>query len=216
MVENTVEREKKIDRLKAIKQEIEKLSAEKDRLESEIINGCEQELANTQYKTLTYTTDSGSSATVTLAESLKLIYPTLLKSIFGKAYSDMVKEETKYTLSAPAKRLLTNICTGKYIRQTLSEAINQLPVDNGIRKKLEKKLKGANFDTDKKNLINIGGLNADDASEYAYLLNESATWQQFETLLRLNEIESDDKIEEVITRIKTSMIVDETPKVSIA
>lgn len=216
MVENAVEREKKIDRLKAIKQEMEKLSAEKDRLESEIINGCEQELANTKYKTLTYTTDSGSSATVTLAESLKLIYPTLLKSIFGKAYSDMVKEETKYTLSAPAKRLLTNICTGKYIRQTLSEAINQLPVDNGIRKKLEKKLKGANFDTDKKNLINIGGLNADDASEYAYLLNESATWQQFETLLRLNEIESDDKIEEVITRIKTSMIVDETPKVSIA
>lgn len=84
------------------------------------------------------------------------------------------------------------------------------------RSQLEKKLKGANFDTDKKNLINIGGLNADDASEYAYLLNESATWQQFETLLRLNEIESDDKIEEIITRIKTSMIVDETPKVSIA
>ncbi len=207
--------QKSIDRLKEIKQEMERLSAEKDILESEIIKGCEEALANTKYKTLTFTTKDGSSATVTLAESLKLIYPTVLKSIFGAAYSDMVKEEVKYTLSATAKRLLTNICTGKYIRQTFDEAIRQLPVDDTTRQKLAKRLKGVKFDTDKKNLVNIGGLSEEDASEYAYLLNESATWQQFEALLRLNNISSEDDIKEVITRIEASMIVDETPKVSI-
>lgn len=204
-----------IDRLKAIKQEMERLSAEKDILESEIIRDSEKTLANTKYKTLTFTTEDGSSATVTLAESLKLIYPTVLKSIFGAAYSDMVKEEVKYTLSAPAKRMLANICTGKYIRQEFDEAIRQLPVDDTTRQKLAKRLKGAKFDTDKKNLVNIGGLSEEEASEYAYLLNESATWQQFETLLRLNNISSEDDIKEVITRIEASMIVDETPKVSI-
>ena len=207
--------QKSIDRLKEIKQEMEKLSAEKDILESEIIKGCEDALANTKYKTLTYQTEIGNSATVTLAESLKLVYPSMLKEIFGQAYDDMVKEETKYTLTAPAKRLLTNICTGKYIRQSLCEAVAQLPIDIGARKKLEKKLKGVKFDTDKKNLMNIGGLSENDASEYAYLLTEAATWQQFETLLRLNGISDDAGIRSVLSQIETSMIVDETPKVSV-
>lgn len=204
-----------IDRLKEIKEEMEKLSIEKDILESEIIKGCEDALANTKYKTLTYQTEIGNSATVTLAESLKLVYPSMLKEIFGQAYDDMVKEETKYTLTAPAKRLLTNICTGKYIRQSLCEAVAQLPIDTDARKKLEKKLKGVKFDTDKKNLMNIGGLSENDASEYAYLLTEAATWQQFETLLRLNGISDDAGIRSVLSQIETSMIVDETPKVSV-
>ena len=48
---------KSIDRLKEIKQEMERLSAEKDILESEIIKGCEEALVNTKYKTLTYQTE---------------------------------------------------------------------------------------------------------------------------------------------------------------
>ena len=208
--------QKSIDRLKEIKQEMERLSAEKDILESEIIKGCEEALANTKYKTLTYQTEAGNSATVTLAESLKLIYPVALKEIFGVAYADMVKEEIKYSPTAPAKRLLTNICTGNYIRQTVEDAIRQLPVDEPTRQKLSKKLKGVKFDTDKKNLINLGGLSEEDASEYAYMIMEAATWQQFEALLRLNGIESEDSIKDIITQIESSMIVDETPKVSIA
>lgn len=206
----------KINRLKDIKLEMEKLSAEKDILESEIIKACEADLANTKNKTLTYRTDEGSTATVTLAESLKLIYPTVLKSIFGRAYPDMVKEEVKYTLTAAAKRLLTNICTGSYIQQTLEEAIQQLPVDDDARKKLAKRLKGVKFDTDKKNLMNIGGMTEQDASEYAYLIAEAATWQQFEMLLRVNRITSETGINAVINRIESSMIVDESPKISIS
>lgn len=205
-----------IDRLREIKAEMERLKTEKEVLESEIIKGCEEELANTKYKTLTYKTDAGSSATVTLSESLKLIFPTMLKEIFGKAYPDMVEEKITYNLSAAAKRLLTNICTGNYIRETIDEAIGRIPVDDDIRKKLEKKIKGVKFDTDKKNLINIGGLSEEDASEYAYLLNEAAAWQQFEALLRLNDISDEADIREIINRIEAAMIVDETPKVSIA
>lgn len=43
-----------IDRLKEIKAEMERLAAEKEALESEIIRSCEEELANTKYKTLSY------------------------------------------------------------------------------------------------------------------------------------------------------------------
>lgn len=37
----------------------------------------------------------------------KLVYPAMLKEIFGKAYGDVVKEDITYTLSDPAKRLLS-------------------------------------------------------------------------------------------------------------
>ena len=205
-----------IDRLKEIKAEMERLAAEKEALESEIIRSCEEELANTKYKTLSYRTKQGNCATVTLAESLKVIYPTMLKGIFGKAYADMVTEETRYTLSAPAKRLLTNICTGKYIRQGLDRAIRELPVSEEARTKLSKKLKGAKFDTDKKSLMNIGNMNAEDAAEYAYMITEAATWQQFEMLMKLNDITSEKDLSEILSQINSSMIVDESPKVSIA
>lgn len=205
----------KIDRLSEIKKQMSELKAESDQLEGEIILECREELENTKYKTLTSRTDNGSSATVTLAETLKIVYPSILKSIFGAAFDDLVKVETKYTISATGKRMLAGIWTGKYIRQSLDEAIKQLPVDEKTRQKLAKKLKGAKFDTDKKNLINLGGLSEQDASEYAYLIAEAATWQQFETLLKLNGITDNNEIDKIINLIDTAMIVDETPKVSV-
>ena len=205
----------KIDRLSEIKKQMLELKTESDRLEGEIILECREELENTKYKTLTRHTENGSTATVTLAETLKITYPSILKSIFGAAFDDLVKIETKYTISATGKRMLTGIWTGKYIRQSLDEAIKQLPVDEKTRQKLAKKLKGAKFDTDKKSLMNLGGLSEQDASEYAYLIAEAAIWQQFEILLRLNGITNNNEIDKIINLINTAIIVDETPKVSI-
>lgn len=207
--------EKKIDRLREIKEQQEKLKEEADRLEGEIILATKEELANTKFKTLTHSTENGSRITVTVAESVKTVYPTMLKSIFGAAYEDMVKEEKKYTLSAAAKRLLTNLWTGKYIEQTLAEAVAQLPVDDDTGKKLEKKLKGVKFATDKKNLINIGGLSEQDAGEYAYLITEAATWEQFENLMRVNHKNTKEEVDEIIGLINSSVTVDETTKITV-
>lgn len=208
--------DKKIDRLKEIKEELRRLKEEADRIEGEIILETKQALENTKYKTLTQSTENGSSVTVTVSESVKIVYCSMLRHIFGAAYPDMVIEETKYKLTEPAKRLLGNMWTGRYIRSIgLADAINQLPVDEKTRKKLEKRLKGIKFETDKKNLINIGGLSEKDAGEYAYLLQEAATWQQFKNLLNVTERVSDEDIDTMIDLINSSIIVDESPKVSV-
>lgn len=207
--------ERKIDRLKEIREQQKRLKDEADRLEGEIILETKEELENTKYKTLTHSTGNGSSITVTVAESVKMVYPKMLKNIFGAAYEDMVTEERKYNLTAAAKRLLANMWTGRYIKQTLPEAIKQLPVDDQTRKKLEKKLRGIKFDTDRKNLMNIGGMSEKDASEYAYLIMEASTWQQFENLMKLNSRKTEQDVDEIISLINSSMMVDETPKVSI-
>lgn len=208
--------DKKIDRLKEIKEEQRRLKEEADRIEGEIILETKEALENTKYKTLTQSTVNGSRVTVTVSESVKIVYCSMLRHIFGAAYPDMVVEETKYKLTEPAKRLLGNMWTGRYIRSIgLADAINQLPVDEKTRKKLEKRLKGIKFETDKKNLINIGGLSEKDASEYAYLLQEAATWQQFINLLNVTDRVADEDIDAIIDLINSSVIVDESPKVSV-
>lgn len=207
--------QKKIDRLAEIKQQISDLNAEKDRIEGEILLACREDLENTKYKTVTYSSDTGNRITATLAETLKITYPSLLKKIFGAAYGDIVKEEVKYTLTAPAKRMLTGIWTGAYVRQTVDEAIKQLPVDETTLKKLAKKLKGANYANDKKNLMNIGSLSEQEASEYAYLISEAAIWQSFATVLELNGITDETEIDNITNIINTAMVVEETPKIAV-
>ena len=136
--EKIIERNRKIDRLKEIKEETDKLKAEKDRLEGELILDCEQELANTKNKTLTYTTDNGNSVTFTAADNLTITYPSRLKLIFGNAYEDLVEEKVEYKVNPKGKQLLIDIFSDRYTQNvTLEQAINQLPAE-----KLAKKLKG--------------------------------------------------------------------------
>ena len=214
--EQIIERNRKIDRLKEIKEETDKLKAEKDRLEGELILDCEQELANTKNKTLTYTTDNGNSATFTAADNLTITYPSRLKLIFGNAYEDLVETETKYNVKPKGKQLLIDIFSDRYTQNvTLEQAINQLPADEKTLKKLAKKLKGKKFDTDKKNLMNIGEFSEKDASDYAYLLMEAATWQEFETMLKLNGVTTEQGVKEMIDLIVQSVQVDTQKKISI-
>lgn len=60
--------------------------------------------------------DKGNTITVTNADSVKLVYPSMLRKIFGAAYGDVVKEEITYKLSEPAKRLLSAVYNKEYIK----------------------------------------------------------------------------------------------------
>lgn len=214
--EKTIERYKKIDRLKEIKAETERLKAEKDMLEGELIADCKKELENTKNKTVSYVTDSGNSAVFTIADSLVIDYPSRLKKIFGEAYEDLVETEVKYTVKPKGKQILIDIFLGKYTKDTmLEQAINQVTDDERTLKKLEKKLKGKKFETDKNNLMNIGGMSEADASDYAYLLMESATWQEFETMLRLSGVTDEKDVNEIINLINASVHVETQEKLSI-
>ena len=214
--EKTIERYKKIDRLKEIKAETERLKAEKDMLEGELIADCKKELENTKNKTISYVTDSGNSAVFTIADSLVIDYPSRLKKIFGEAYEDLVETEVKYTVKPKGKQILIDIFLGKYTKDTtLEQAINQVTDDERTLKKLEKKLKGKKFETDKNNLMNIGGMSEADASDYAYLLMESATWQEFETMLRLSGVTDEKDVNEIINLINASVHVETQEKLSI-
>ena len=207
---------KQIDELAAIKADIGKLKERKDKLEAEIIKQCSADLENTKYKSIRYEGDVFDLTAVT-AESLKVIYNSFLPKIFGKAYKDAVTEKTDYTLSAPAKRMLIGLYKGNFIRVTVKEVIEQMiGVTDDERKQLLKKCKGINYDKDVDNIRKFTELSEEDAKEYAYLIAEAAVWQDFCNLLTLNGISDEAQINDILMKIQSAFVVEDSTKISLS
>lgn len=205
----------KADRLAEIKKSIEKLNTEKSEIEGFFLKLSDEDLRNTKFKSVAYIGTGANRVVATMAESLKMVYPTYLKAIFGEAYKDVVTEEIKYKLSAPATRMLTGLWLNNYTRLTVSEVIAQLPVDDNTKKTIAKKVKGVKYDTDKKNLIAIGGFDEKTAEEYAYFISEAAIWENFMRLMQANKKATDKEIAEALELINGAVVVEETPKIAI-
>lgn len=206
---------KKVDRLVAIQKQTEELKNEKELLEAELLKSFEADTENTKLKTVKYPGSFGE-VSVTMADSVKLTLPTLLREVLKKGYSDLVKEEIKYTMTEPAKRMLVAVYNRELFRgMSFSEAIDKLPCDDKAKKSLMKKLKGAKFETDVKNLVKIGGLSEEDAQDYAYMLREIKDWELFSKLMALNGITSEAAIEGVMTDIDGAVVSERTPKITV-
>nr|WP_319487258.1 hypothetical protein [uncultured Caproiciproducens sp.] len=205
----------KVDRLIHVKGEIDKLKTEQDEIEGFFLKLCDDDLKNTKLKTVAYSGTNANKVTATMSENLKQIYPSFFKQIFGSAYSDAVTEETKYKLSAPASRMLTNLWQKSYTKMTVEQVIRQLPRSDDVKTVLGKKLKGANFKTDVKNLMTLGGFSKADAEQYAYFVSEAATWESFLQLMKVNKRDSETDMEDVMNTINSAVVVEETPKIQI-
>lgn len=208
--------DEKIRRYKEIKQEIAALKSEADGIEADFLKAMEGDLEDTKYKSVSYSDGEGNKVTATEADSLKVVYPTFLKNIFGAAYKDVVTEETNYKVSAGAARMLSALYSRDYIRgSSLGELIGTLGLDDKSEKALLKKLKGKNFDTDVKNLMKFGGLDETSAKENAYLVSEICVWDDFMRLMELNGTTSDSDIAEALRWIDGAVTVEQTAKIKI-
>lgn len=207
---------KQIDELAAIKADMGKLKERKDKLEAEIIKQCSADLENTKYKSIRYEGDVFDLTAVT-AESLKVIYNSFLPTIFGRAYNDAVTEKTDYSLSAPAKRMLIGLYKGSYIKATVKDVIEQMTgISEDERKQLLKKCKGINYEKDVENIRKFTALSEDDAKEYAYLIAEAAVWQDFCNLLALNGITDETQIKDILSKIQSAFVVEDSTKISLS
>lgn len=207
----------KIARLVEIKKEITDLKAEADQIEADFLKQSEAELQDTKLKTVVYLDDAGNKITATMSDNLKLVYPSILKSIFGKAYKDVVTEETTYKLSAAGKRLLIALYLRNYCKDSpLSTVIENLSCDDKAKMTLKKKLKGANYITDKNNLVKFAKYSDEDASDIAYMISEVVIWEDLIKLLSLDhETVTDDVIETALKNIDAAVVVEQTPKIAV-
>lgn len=203
-----------VDQLVAIKRQQEALKTKQSEIEAHILKIAQAELESTKLKTVVYQGAGGNQVSATMSESLKVIYPSFLQKVFGPAYGDAVTEETKYKISASATRMLIGLWSKNYIRMTVSQAIDQITADPANRKALLKKVKGANFANDKKNIMAICGVDEKAAEAYAYFVAEAAVWENFLRLLKLQEL-PEDKEQQYLTWVDGAVVVEETPKIAV-
>lgn len=212
---NTNEIAEKVNRLAEIKRQTAALKSESDGIEAELLKQFETDVEDTKYRTVRYSGD-GAAVIANYADKVALVYPSMLKKIFGEAYSDVVTEEVTYKLSANAKRLLAALYKKEYLRGTSVEmCISRISDDDKTRRVLAKRVKGKNFDGDKNNLMKLAGLDEGSASDYAYMIAEAAAWQEFERLLSASGGVSDERISEILEYVNTVVTVEETPKITI-
>ena len=204
----------KIDRLAEIKAAQDKLKHEQNVIEAELLKIAEEDLANTKYKSITYSGNKAKLKAVT-SESVKVTYEAFLPFVFGNAYNELCKPKSSVELTAPAKRLIAGLWKGNFIRSTVADVIRAMELDKNTEKLVAKKCKGVNYEKDKQNLIDIAGMTEGLAEENAYLLAEAAVWQQFTVLLELNEVSEEAQISELLQKIQAAFVVEETPKISV-
>lgn len=206
----------KVKELSDINSQLTELKTKKAELEAWFLTAGNEALRDSKAKSICYKSYNGSSVTYTQAQKLTLEAPTFLKNILGNAFSDFIEEKNEPTYkvkSAAVERMLIGLYTGNYTKMSPSEVIAQLPCSSEQQAILSKKLKAANFETDVKNLIDIGGFTDQDASDYAYLYAEAVVYDTFRRLMELSGADGDP--EEFIKGLTVAVSVDDTTKISI-
>lgn len=206
----------KVKELSAVKAQIARLTERKKELEAFFLERGGEDVSDTKYKSRTYADEESQAAvTYTEAQSLEITAPNYLEQALGKSvFSDIFKEEIKREIKPKDKdieRMLIGIYTGDYIRSSPRDVIAQLPCDDKAKAALAKKLRGAKFETDRDNLMKLGGLSESDAGDYAYMYAEAVVWQ---TLCRVAEMSGAD-MNTIIHSIDLGVSVDSSTKISV-
>lgn len=105
----------------------------------------------------------------------------------------------------------------EYCQGSVEEIVNSLSCDEKAKKSLLKKLNGKNFETDKKNLIRIGGLDEDSAKDYAYLIAEIIAWNKIKAIIKINNngVFSQEAFEQFALNINAAVCVEQSTKITI-
>ena len=205
-----------VDRMVEIKQESNALQDEYLDLQSKLQVEGESALENTKYKSVSYSGTSGK-ATVTLADKVSGVMPSLFLDIFGNAFPDLVNQKSILELNAEGKRIAAAVWNKEYCQGSVEEIVNSLSCDEKAKKSLLKKLNGKNFETDKKNLIRIGGLDEDSAKDYAYLIAEIIAWNKIKAIIKINNngVFSQEAFEQFALNINAAVCVEQSTKITI-
>ena len=178
-----------IDRMAAHKKEQSALDDEYSSLQSKLQILGESALEDTKYKSVSFSGTSGK-ATVTLADKVSNVLPSLFVDIFGKAYNDLVNVTQKIELNAEGKRIAAAVWNKEYCEGSVEEIISSLK---------------------------IGWLSEEEASDNAYLVAEIISWNKIRSIIKLNNsgVFSQPAFEQFILNINAAVCVEQSTKVAV-
>lgn len=182
----------KVRALSEVKAKIAALTEHKRELEAYFLSHGGEDVENTKYKSAVYADpESHASVTYTQARSLAIAMPNYLQKSLGEVFGDLFEVKVTTEIKPKSKeieRMLVGMFTGEYTQLSPDEVIRELPCDDKVQAALAKKLKGKSFESDRDNLMKLGGFNAEDASDYAYLYAEAVVWRTFRNVCEMGGI----------------------------
>jgi hypothetical protein len=188
---------------------------ELDKLKGEFQKFGIEKMSDKKLKQVEFWGSNNSKVVVTTSESLKVISHTFLAQTLDHVLKDFAKENTTYEYSKPFKQILTAICQGTYVEESLDDAISQVTADEKTRKALWKKLKG-NWGKDVQTLINLAGMSQVDAEHYAYFIQEIVYYEKIVHLLEAAGYkQGTPDFDTALKAIRHAVVVEEGVKVGI-
>ena len=205
-----------IDRIIEIKSEQSGLADELSDLQAQVQTVGEAALENTKNKSVSYYGSKGK-VTVTIADKVGNTLPSLFSEVFGKAYSDLVNKKEVVELNAEGKRIMAAVWNNEYCKGSVEEIVMNLQCDDKAKKSLLKKLNGKNYETDKKNLMKLGGLDEESAGDYAYMVAEIIAWNKIQLIIKLNNNGefTQAALDEFILNCNSAVCVEQSTKITV-
>ncbi|MCB7096685.1 hypothetical protein LI015_18110 [Enterocloster sp. 210928-DFI.2.20] len=204
MTEKTKEIKARADRLVELTAQKERIQAEMEEIKAWFENLAVNDLKDTKKKTVEYWGSSNARVVVGNSETVKPVSMAMVKRLLNTVYPDFVTEKTSYSLAAPAKRLFTIAYLGAYTEGTLDDTIQAITKDEKLKGKYEK---------DTESLMKSAGLDAKEASDWAYLVSEVVNWEWMLQVLKAAEWSGTPQ--EAVDIINAAVIVDESLKVTV-
>ncbi len=206
------ESREKTDRLVELTAQKDQIQAELDGIKAWFENVATEDLKDTKNKTAEYWGSSNARVVVGNSETVKPVSMEMVRRLLNTVYTDFVTEKTSCILLAPAKRLFSIACLGKYTEGTLDATVAAITGDKKLQATLRKKLKGK-YEKDMGTLMKLAGLPEQEASDWAYLVSEVVNWEWMLQVLKSAGWEGTPQ--EAVDVINAAVIVDETIKVAV-
>lgn len=206
----------KVVELSGICSQIAKLTDRKKELEAFFARQGSEDIEDTKFKTVSYA-DPESQAAVTYTEAQKMTVsaPEYLRAALGEnTFNDLFTVEHKEEIKPKSKeieRMLIGVFGSNFIKEMPHDVIGKLPCDDKAKQVLARKLKGANFETDRDNLMRIGGFSKEDASDYAYIYAEAVVYRTLWTVCEM----SGETEETLIRSIQLAVAVSDSTKIAV-
>ena len=170
------------------------------------------DLKDTKLKSIEYWGSDGGRVTVSTTETPKLGSSHMLRGLLGDVADDYIKTETVSKPTDNLKRLIVMACQGSYIEGSLDQTIRAITDDEQVASALHKRLKGQ-YKRDMATLINVAGLDAQQASEEAYLTAEIINYEWMTQVLRSAGWTG--SVQQAVDIIRSAAHVEEGIKVSV-
>ena len=170
------------------------------------------DLKDTKLKTMEYMGSKGGRVTVSMTQPPKLDSGYMLSRVLGNIADDYVQIDRVYTVTAACKRLLTIVCQGNYTDGSLKDTIQAITSDAQVASVLRRRLKGQ-YKRDMQTLMTVAGLDAKQASDWAYLTTEVINYEWILQILMAAGWPC--SVQEAVDIIKTAAHVEEGIKVSV-